>query len=513
MVVIDLNRTFRVLQKIAAALRGRGSQREVLTESLRTLERHLGFTRWTIMLASGEKSDLIVEVSQESPKGGEIRYQRGEGVTGQVLQTGRSAIIPRISEEPRFQGRIHLRDRTQSEGHSFICVPITLDEEVIGTLSVDLPLESIEALSDYEGFLNIVACMIANNVNSRRIAKQDREYLEAENYRLREAMGEDFRPSNMIGTTHAMQHVYQRIHQVAPSNTSVLIRGESGTGKELVASAIHYLSQRNNRPFMVVNCAQLSENLLESELFGHERGAFTGATSVRHGRIEEAEGGTLFFDEIGDFNMAIQVKLLRVLQEREFQRVGSNKTRPADIRIIAATNQNLEKAVERGQFREDLYYRIHVFPIHLPALRERRADIPGLADHFVEKHARKMQKHVARISTSAINMMLAYHWPGNVRELENCIEHAVLLCQDEVIHSHDLPPSLQMPEAISQSAKTCTLKARVQILEKDMMIDALKRHAGRVAPSAKELGITSRMFRYKMKNLGIINKDFMPPKN
>ena len=221
-----------------------------------------------------------------------------------------------------------------------------------------------------------------------------------------------------------------KIHQVAASDTTVLIRGESGTGKELVASAIHYTSPRAKKPFVKVNCAALNENLLESELFGHEKGAFTGASVRRAGRLEEAEGGTLFLDEIGDFSPAIQVKLLRVLQEREFERVGSNQTLKANVRIIAATNQDLEARSSEGQFRQDLYYRINVFPIMLPPLRERKDDILLLADHFVAKYAKKMGKDVRRISTPAINMMLAYHWPGNVRELENCIEYAVLLSND-----------------------------------------------------------------------------------
>jgi Nif-specific regulatory protein len=251
-----------------------------------------------------------------------------------------------------------------------------------------------------------------------------------------------------------------------------------------------------------VNCAALSEGLLESELFGHEKGAFTGALFAREGRIEEAQGGTLFLDEIGDFSTATQVKLLRVLQEREFERVGSNKTVKADVRIIAATNQDLEARVATGQFRQDLYYRINVFPIFLPPLRERKDDILLLADHFVARYAKKMGKDVRRISTPAINMMFAYHWPGNVRELENCVEYAVLLSNDGVIHGHNLPPTLQLPEP-SEASDAGLLRTRVRILERDMLTDALKSSAGSVAGAARQLGITPRMVRYKLKNLGI----------
>jgi Nif-specific regulatory protein len=304
-----------------------------------------------------------------------------------------------------------------------------------------------------------------------------------------------------------MRAVYQAIHQVAASDTTVLIRGESGTGKELVAHAIHYSSPRAKGPFVKVNCAALSENLLESELFGHEKGAFTGAIATRKGRIEEAEGGTLFLDEIGDFSAATQVRVLRVLQEREFERVGSNRTQKANVRILAATNRDLEQAVETGRFRQDLYYRVNVFPIFLPPLRERKDDILLLADHFVEKHAARMVKDVRRISTPAINMMVAYHWPGNVRELENCIERAVLLSTDGVIHGHHLPPTLQTSDA-SDTVGTGTLQERVAVFERDILVDALKRSGGNIAAAAKDLGTTPRILGYKTKQLGLDYRRF-----
>jgi Nif-specific regulatory protein len=246
----------------------------------------------------------------------------------------------------------------------------------------------------------------------------------------------------------------------------------------------------------------LNENLLESELFGHEKGAFTGAMHTRVGRLEEAEGGTLFLDEIGEISLITQVKLLRVLQEREFARVGSNHTQRANVRIIAATNRDLEESVQNGLFRKDLYYRINVFQIHLPPLRERRDDILLLADHFVQKYAEMMGQAVRRISTSAINMLFAYHWPGNVRELENCIQHAVLVSHDDAIHGHNLPPTLQVPVA-TDASETGPLKTNVMVMERDMIIDALKRTKGNVSAASRELGITPRMVRYKIKKLKI----------
>ena len=497
-------RELDLLASISALLANQSGQREMLTEVLHQLEHKLGMRHSTVMLLSADGSELIVEAARSIHPGDRhaLRYRRGEGVTGMVVQTGRPAIIPRISQEPRFTNRVHRRQPQGVQDAGFICVPIRLGNGVVGTLSADLPTEPVEILEERARMLHIVAGLIAFDVKSRRTARLERQNLETENLRLRSELGERFRPENIIGNSHAMRDVYQRIHQVAGTDTTVLIRGESGTGKELVAAAIHYSSRRSDKPFVKVNCAALSEGLLESELFGHDKGAFTGAIQARIGRIEEAQGGTLFFDEIGDFSPAIQVTLLRVLQEREFARVGSNKTVKADVRIITATNQDLEAAVENGTFRQDLYYRINVVPVFLPPLRDRKEDVLLLADYFVQKYCQKMEKTVRRISTPAINMMSAYHWPGNVRELENCIEHAVLLSTDGVIHGHNLPPTLQTPDA-SQTAPVGSLRSQVNLLEKEMIVDALKCSAGNVSEAARQLGITPRMVRYKIKRLGI----------
>ncbi|MHC4087744.1 MAG: sigma-54 interaction domain-containing protein, partial [Planctomycetota bacterium] len=286
-----------------------------------------------------------------------------------------------------------------------------------------------------------------------------------------------------------------QIHQVANSDTTVLVRGESGTGKELVAHAIHYSSPRAKGPFVKINCAALNENLLESELFGHEKGAFTGAIQSRKGRLEEANGGTLFLDEIGDFSATTQVKLLRVLQEREFERVGSNRTLKTNARIIVATSRDLEKSLDNESFRQDLYYRINVFPILLPPLRDRKDDVLLLADFFIEQYSKLMNKDIRRISTPAINMMVAYHWPGNVRELENCIERAILLSSDGVIHGHNLPPTLQTSDA-SDTIGTGSLKKRVALFERDVIVDA------------RDLKTTARIIGYKVKDLGIDYKRY-----
>jgi Nif-specific regulatory protein len=304
-----------------------------------------------------------------------------------------------------------------------------------------------------------------------------------------------------------MRQIFEQVTQVAGTNTTVLIRGESGTGKELIAHAIHYSSLRAKKPFVKVSCAALPESLIESELFGYEKGAFTGAEQRKKGRFELAEGGTLFLDEIGDVNLATQVKLLRVLQEREFERVGGIETIKASVRLVAATNKDLEKAIAAGTFREDLYYRLNVFTIFIPALRERKADLVLLVDHFLEKFAREHSRNIKRISTPAIDMLASYHWPGNVRELENTLERAVLMCDGEVIHSHHLPPSLQTAEA-SGTVTRVSLTDAVSAYEKDLIQDALKTTRGNRAKAARLLDSTERIINYKVKQYGIDAKRF-----
>ena len=498
------HRDLRALYKTAQILAERSGQQEILMEILKVLELELSMMRGTVMLLSADGSELRIAAARnvDDEVRDTIRYRPGEGITGKVVEAGRSIIVPRVADEPCFQDRIHNRENSQKKEIGFICVPVMLGNEVVGTLAVDLPHQELANLKDHEQLLGIVASMIAHDVKARRAARQEYEALEMENLRLRDAMEEKFRPSNMVGNSRATREVYQRIVQVAGANTTCLIRGESGTGKELVATAIHFHSARRHGPFIKVNCAALSDNLLESELFGHEKGAFTGALNARVGRFEEAKGGTLFLDEIGDFSPSVQVKLLRVLQEREFERVGSNATQKADVRIITATNRDLEQAVREQTFRQDFYYRINVFPIWLPPLRERRDDILLLANFFVQKYSQQMGKEVHRISTPAINMMMAYHWPGNVRELENCIEHAVLLSNDGVISGHHLPPTLQMPSSSDQTASG-TFKVLIGSFERDLITDALKRADGNINAAARDLGISARMVRYKVRNLHI----------
>ena len=482
----------------------------LLNEVLDIMETEMGLSRGTLTLREPDTDVFVIVASRglsakETKRG---RYSLGEGITGRVAKKGKSVLVPDISKDTDFLDRTGTR---KQKNLAFLCVPIIHQRRVIGTMSIDRPQAPTEELSHDLNFLKLVADILAEGVSRIREDMEERESLVAENRRLREQLGDLYNPSNIVGNAGSMKPVYEQIAQVAESAATVLIRGESGTGKELVAQAIHYSSPRRNSPFVCVNCAALPENLIESELFGHEKGSFTGAMQQRRGRFELAAGGTIFLDEIGDISLSVQVRLLRVLQERSFERVGADKTISVNVRIIAATSQDLEDAIQQGRFREDLYYRLNVFPIHLPPLRERRSDIMLLADHFVKKYNEAYGKNIKRISTAAINMMMAYHWPGNVRELENCMERAVLSTSDKVIHGFSLPPSLQTSDQTNTAilpVEGVSLKDMVNSYEREIIIDALKKHRGIVAAAARELKSTERVINYTIKRLGIAPSNY-----
>lgn len=486
--------------------------RNVVGPVLETISTHTGMLRGTLTLLNRQTGELYIEaahgLSPEQQERG--KYRPGEGIIGKVVQSGQPMLVPRISDEPRFLDRTGARAGLDRKDISFICVPIKIGHETIGALSVDRLFSDNIHLDEDLRLLTIIAAMIAQAVRLRQEAMEERQRLLEENRRLEMSLKERFRPANIIGNSSAMQEVYDLIAQVAQSESTVLIRGESGVGKELVAQAIHYNSRRASKPFVKVNCAALPETIIESELFGHEKGAFTGAISQRKGRFELADGGTIFLDEIGDLSPLMQIRLLRVLQEREFERVGGTKTIRVDVRVISATNRNLEEMMSRWQFRQDLYYRLNVFPIHIPPLRERRADILDLANYFVEKYSKLNAKTIKRISTEAVNLLVGYHWPGNVRELENCIERAVLLSTDGVVHAHHLPPTMQAPE-IAGKANLLTLRGAVESLEREMIIDALRTNRGNMAKAAKQLDITERIMGLRVRKYNIEPREYRTP--
>jgi Nif-specific regulatory protein len=483
--------------------------RDTVGPVLRAMAQHAGMLRGTIALLNRETGEISIEaaygLSNSQRERG--RYRLGEGVTGKVVATGRPAVVPRISEEPLFLNRTGARRRLRRKDITFICVPIKLGNETIGALSADRLFLEGTTLEEDVRLLAIIASMIAQAVRLRQAAQEEKQSLLEENLRLQEELKDRFRPTNIVGNSKSMQGVYDLIAQVAKTQTTVLLRGESGVGKELVAHAIHYNSPRADKTFVKVNCAALPETLIESELFGHEKGAFTGAIAQRKGRFELAAGGSIFLDEIGDLSAHTQIRLLRVLQEKEFERVGGTETIRTDARIITATNRNLEEMVEQGQFRQDLYYRLNVFPIRIPPLKERKTDLPLLADFFVEKYAKLHHKDIKRISTPAIDMLMSYHWPGNVRELENCIERAVLISNDDVIHGHHLPPTLQTAEATG-TQPAGDLQATLDNVEREMLLDALKSSRGNMAKAARALGISERLIGLRVDKHGIDYRRF-----
>jgi Nif-specific regulatory protein len=466
------------------------------------LERRCGALRGVVTLLEEEGGLLGVEAALGYPRSaGRVRYRLGEGITGRVAESGRPAVVPRVSGEPEFLYRAAGRSVRQEEV-TFICVPIVLDRSTAGTLAVEMRVAPERDAERMVKVLRIAAAMISQALRIQRLIDQERQRLVEENTQLREELRERYEFTNIVGNSGPMRQVYEQVTQVVGTTATVLVRGESGTGKELIAHALHHHSPRAGKPFIRVNCAALPETLVESELFGYERGAFTGAHARRKGRFEQADGGTLFLDEIGELSPATQAKLLRVLQEREFERLGGNQTVAVDVRLITATSKDLEKALADGAFREDLYYRLNVFTICVPPLRERKSDVLLLADHFVEKYARLHSRNIKRISTPAIDMMMTHHWPGNVRELENTIERAVLVADGDVIHGHHLSPTLQTAEA-SGTVVSQSLSEAVGAFESNLIQDALKSSRGNRARAARLLSTTERILNYKVRRYGI----------
>ena len=504
-------RNLSCLYEITRHLASASNLQDCLEKVVSSLAEWMGMDNGTITIVNPTTGELEIEVahgiSAEAKRRG--RYKLGEGITGKVVATGEPILVPQIGDEPLFLNRTRTRGDERKKKSSFLCVPIIADQHSIGALSIDRVYAGgfgSESEQDLR-FLTVVSRLIAETVQRIQRVNEEREALHQENRKLRRELSARNRIEEIIGNSSRMQEVFDMVHRVADSNATVLLRGESGTGKTLVARALHHNSGRAAGPFVVVNCSALPETLLESELFGHEKGAFTGAVESKKGRFELAEGGTLFLDEIGEISQPVQLKLLNVIQERTFQRLGSPKLMTADIRLVAATNRDLEKAVQEGAFREDLYYRLNVFPVYLPPLRERRTDILLLAEYFLEKYSRENGKEITRISTPAIDLLIQYHWPGNVRELQNCMERAVLICDGPAIQSIHLPPSLQSGDSV-HPGKPLSLATAVENFERELIIDALKKNNGNQTRAAKSLDTSLRIINYKIHNYGIDPKHY-----
>lgn len=474
-----------------------------LSSIIRMVAEYLEAERSFLTIFNRENLNIYIEAAYGLSTSQQARgkYKLGEGITGKVVEMARPVVIEKISKSSLFLNRTKQELYKDNEELTFICVPIMDEGKVTGTLSVTRVYNPHITFNEDTRLLSIIGSMIVRTARRRQERLEELETLKQKNMELESQLSSNKR-LNMIGNSGKMHDVYSLVQMVGKTNSTVLIRGESGVGKELVADAVHEASTRKGKKFIKVNCSALPESLIESELFGHEKGSFTGAESQRKGRFELAEGGTIFLDEIGDIPPSTQVKILRMIQQREFERVGGTQTLRSDVRIIAATNRNLEEMIKSEDFREDLYYRINVFPIYIPSLRERRDDIPPLVDHFIEKFNKENHTKIKRITTSALEMLMIYKWPGNIRELENCIERACILSTDNVIHSYNLPPSLQTADSTNTLAKGGMMYT-VEQVEKQLIREALTSTRGNIAKAAENLSVTERMLGTRLKKYSI----------
>ncbi len=522
-----------ILTQIASILSSTLDLREAFQQMMQLVSDNLHMHRATLVLLDESTGRLRTEaaIGLTAEEIDRARYALGEGITGTVVATGRPRIVPDIRQERDFlnrTGRFNLDDLSMA---SFLCVPIKIENRTAGALSVDKPLTPPDQLEADHRFLNIIAAFLGQAIQINRMVMRQKEELLEENEQLRAQVRDRYRFENIIGDSPAMHEVFATVGQVANSRATVLLLGETGTGKEMIAKAIHYNSPRKDRPFIRVNCGAMASTLLESELFGHVKGSFTGAIRDKVGRFEAADGGTLFLDEIGTMEPQLQVKLLRVLQEREFERVGDTNTIRVDVRVIAATNVDLQEEVARGNFREDLFYRLNVVSIYLPPLRNRREDIPRLIDYFLDKYNQLNDRCLRRISREMLNILMRYPWPGNVRELENAIERAVVLSRDEDFTEDLLPLSVRMfaqqrrQTPTSESTEALTRRLAEQAIQDyelregeihQLVIDqveaalierALAKCGGVKTKAADFLGINRNTLNKKVKDLGIESLD------
>lgn len=499
-------RELTALYEISKLLGSSLNLKQNLHGVMRVLAEYLDMKRGTVALRNDGEVSIIAAHGMSADEVKRGRYKLGEGIIGRVAKLGMPMVVPNIGEEALFLNKTGARKEVNKENIAFLCVPIKFKSDVLGVLSVDRLFEGQGiSFEDDLRMLKIIASLIAQSAKLFKDVEREREAILVEKENLRRELKGKYRVENMIGQSDRMQEVFETVHRIAPSRANILLLGESGTGKELVARAVHYMSPREKGPFIKFNCASIPEGLLESELFGHEKGAFTGAMFLRKGRFELADGGTIFLDEVGDLPVTLQPKILRVLQEKEFERVGGEKTIKVDIRLIAATSRNLEELVAAGKFREDLYYRLNVIPVYLPPLRERREDIGPLTEHFLRKYNEENARSVA-VDASVLNIFHSYEWPGNVRELENAVERLVVMARGKTIVAADLPVTMRDSSIKSKYGPQLkeALPTAIEDIEKTKIVDALEKTGWNQAKAARVLGITARQIGYKMKKYGIL---------
>ncbi len=512
-----------LLYDIAVALTGTLDVHESIEKSMRRLKQH-GYLERCALFRKKEDADeleLLVSIDLEPYQKKMATYRFGEGATGLAAASREPIVIENIHNNINYLNKM---GNIQAQMVSYVAVPLLKEEEVIGVISANLGKNTPLNFDEIVRMLTIVGSLFVGALKVQQAITQEKESLSDLKTYYKEEMQKEYKFENIVGRSSRMQQVFSMINTVAPTDATILIRGETGTGKELIATAIHNLSRRKNGPFIKLNCAAISETLLESELFGHEKGAFTDAREMRKGRFELADGGTLFLDEIGDITPSLQVKLLRILQEQEFERVGGTKTIKTNVRLVAATNRNLEEMVRKGEFREDLFYRLNVIPINLPPLRERYEDVKLLIEHYLHRFMKEHRKNM-HFTKGALELLLDYPWPGNIRELQNTMERIVLICPDGEIQpemlshvlpfnyqrlymqpSYDAPAPRNIPDAPQPAAPSSggpITKKSLQELERDAIIQALIDSHGIQTKAARALGMTARQIGYKIKQYGI----------
>jgi len=493
------NRELTALFDVSKVLTSSFDLEKNLYSVLEILSKKLDMTRGCVFLLDKKNNEIKIVTAyglteEEIQRG---KYKIGEGIVGKVIETGLPMFIPDIEKEPQFLNKTG--SRPDKRGISFLCVPIKIEDEMLGVISADRIYRVSQGdVDDDLRVLSIVASLIGQFLKLWESYK----VMEDENLLLRIQLKDRYNFPNLVGQSPSFQAVLKTVMKVAGTNATVLLFGESGTGKELIAKTIHFQSKRAKGPFVAVNCAAIPENLLEAELFGSEKGAFTGAIK-RIGKFEQANEGTIFLDEVGELPVTLQPKLLRVLQERTVEPLGSSKTVKVDVRIISATNKDLSEEIRKGNFREDLFWRLNVIPIYIPPLRERKEDIPLLIDYYLRNFSSIYKKNVS-IDEDALKILISYEWPGNVRELANTIERLVVMSEGKIIKPYDLPDTvkgvIKMNPKLSGELK---LPTEVETIERIRIVDTLPKFNFNIRKTAQALGLTERQLNYRIKKYGI----------
>ncbi|KIM11619.1 MAG: hydrogenase [Sulfuricurvum sp. PC08-66] len=509
-----------LLYEIAQMLATSAEVETTIEKAMRLLKRHSYLERCALFMLNDEGKilELFASIDLTPQQRKMATYRVGEGATGLAAQSGEPVVIENIHNNINYLNKL---GTVNTKSVSYVAVPLIREDGVLGVISANMNANAMINFDDIVRMLTIVGSLFGGILAMQRRYESEKESLTQLKTYYKDQVLDEYKFENIIGRSTKMRQIFSMLETVAPSTATILVRGETGTGKELIATAVHNLSPRKNGPLIKLNCAAISETLLESELFGHEKGAFTDAKEMRKGRFELADGGTLFLDEIGDISMGLQVKLLRILQEQEFERVGGTKTIKTDVRLVAATNRNLEEMVKKGEFREDLYYRLNVIPVNLPPLRERYEDVKLLVEHYLHKFC-KLHRKEMHFSKPAIELLLDYPWPGNIRELQNTMERIVLICPEgeiapamldhvlpfnyQKLHAQTAPQAtvapIERPSAPS-SAPVKMTKGKLQDIERESILQALIDNHGIQTKAATQLGMTARQIGYKMKKYDI----------